>query len=68
MLNSPFDRFVVTVVVASMVMLLLSAILTPPDPISQLLTLGVLLIVTLPIAYHLSYRGGFKSISKRVNR
>jgi ABC-type iron transport system FetAB permease component len=68
MLDSSFARFVVTVVVAFTVVFLLSAIFTPPDPISQLLTVGLLTVVALPIAYYLSYRGGFRSISKRVNR
>ncbi len=67
MFDSPFARFVVTVVGATMVIFTLSAILAPPDPFTQLLAVGLLVIITLPIAYYLSYRGGFGSISMRVN-
>lgn len=68
MSDSRFARFVITVVVASIVIVFLSAILTPPDPFTQLLTVGLLVVITLPIAYYLSYKGGFESISKRANR
>lgn len=68
MSDSPFARFVVTVVGATMVIFILSVTFAPPDPFTQLLTVGLLVIITLPIAYYLSYRGGFGSISMRVNR
>ena len=36
----------------------IAAVLTPPDPYSQLLTAVVLLAVTVPVSYWLVYKRG----------
>lgn len=57
--SSPIVQFAVTVVTA-VVVVPLATVLTPPDPYTQLLTLGLLLIASLPVAYALSYGGGYE--------
>jgi len=66
--SSPVIQFAVTVVAAVGIGVPLAALLAPPDPYTQLLTLGLLLVVTLPVAYHLSYRGGYESLRARVEQ
>lgn len=60
--SSPLRQFAVTVVAAVVVGVPLVTVLTPPDPYTQLLSLGVLLVVTLPVAYYRSYKGGYESL------
>ena len=66
--SSPVIQFAVTVVAAVGIGVPLAALFAPPDPYTQLLTLGLLLVVTLPVAYHLSYRGGYESLRARVEQ
>ena len=61
-------QFAVTVVAAVVIGVPLETLLTPPDPYTQLLSLGVLLVVSLPIAYSLCYRGGCGSLGARVDQ
>jgi Sec-independent protein secretion pathway component TatC len=58
-------QFVVTILVALFVIFPLSALLTPPDPFTQLIVAGVLMLVALAVAYYLSYGGGYESIRDR---
>ena len=54
-----------TVVAAVVVGVPLAALLTPPDPYTQVFALGLLLVVTLPVAYALSYGGGYEALRAR---
>jgi Sec-independent protein secretion pathway component TatC len=63
--SSPLRQFAVTVVAAVVVGVPLAALLTPPDPYTQVLALGLLLAVTLPVAYALSYGGGYEALRAR---
>jgi hypothetical protein len=55
----------VTLVAAVVVGVPLAALLTPPDPYTQVFALGLLLVVTLPVAYALSYGGGYEALRAR---
>ncbi|WP_336337105.1 DUF7534 family protein [Haloarcula brevis] len=66
--SSPLIQFAVTVAAAAVVSVPLAALLTPPDPYTQLLAVGLLLAVTLPVAYYLSYGGGYASLGAWVER
>jgi len=68
MSRSAAVQFAVTVVTAVLIGVPLATVLTPPDPYTQLLSLGALLVVTLPVAYYLSYRGGYESLRTRVDQ
>ncbi|MGB9931466.1 DUF7534 family protein [Haloarcula amylolytica] len=68
MSRSAAVQFAVTVVAAVLIGVPLATVLTPPDPYTQLLSLGALLVVTLPVAYYLSYRGGYESLRTRVDQ
>ncbi|AHG00781.1 hypothetical protein HALLA_07210 [Halostagnicola larsenii XH-48] len=65
--DSVFVRFVITAAVASVFVFTLTTLLLPPDPISQLLAGGLLVVVVLPISFLLSYGGGYESLAKRVD-
>lgn len=67
MIHSSLSRFVVTVLVALMLSFVLAALLSPPDPFSQLTITGLLMVIALPLAYYLSYRGGYESLAKRIS-
>lgn len=62
MLDSPLAQFILTVIVAPIVVYPVAAILTPPDLFTQLLAAGVLMVIALPVAYFFSYQGGYESI------
>lgn len=62
MLESSMARFALTLFVALVVAFTVAAIVSPPDPYSQLIVAGVLMAIALPVAYYLSYRGGYDSI------
>lgn len=68
MVGSSRIRFTVSIVVALAIVFLLGAILTPPDPVSQLLTVGLLMGVAVPVAYGLSYRGGYEVLARHMSR
>lgn len=53
-----FRQFLVTVFVLAVAALVLAAVVTPPDPFSQIRALGVLFPVALVCAYLLTYRAG----------
>ncbi|GCF14823.1 hypothetical protein Harman_27580 [Haloarcula mannanilytica] len=57
-----------TVVAAVVIGVPLATLLAPPDPYTQLFTLGLLLVVAVPVGYYLSYRGGYESLSVRFDR
>ncbi|MFU1780526.1 hypothetical protein ACM16X_03990 [Haloarcula japonica] len=61
-------QFAVTVLTAGVVGVPLAVLLTPPDPYTQLFALGILLAMTLPAAYYLSYGGGYESLRVRVQQ
>lgn len=65
MVDSALARFVVTSIVAFLVAVPVAALLTPPDPFLQLLAVVALMVVALPVAYFLSYRGGDDSLFDR---
>lgn len=66
MLDSPFARFVVTLLVLTMVAQIVTAMVTPPDAFTQLFVMGPLFVVSVGVAYYLHYRGGFEAISRRL--
>ncbi|WP_424003265.1 hypothetical protein ACOZ4I_03990 [Haloarcula salina] len=61
-------QFAVTALVALAFVLPLSAVLTPPDPYTQLLAAGVLTAAAMTLAYALSYGGGYRALSSLTNR
>lgn len=63
-----YGQFAVTVVTAVVIGVPLAILRAPPDPYTQLLTLGLLLVVALPVAYYRSYRGGYESLKALVDQ
>lgn len=61
-------RFAVTALFALGLVAPLTALLTPPDPFTQLLAAGVLSVAATALAYMLSYGGGYRILSSLVNR
>jgi len=68
MSSSSALQFAVTVVAAVVIGVPLATLLTPPDPYTQLLSLGLLLVVAVPVAYSLSYRGGYAALRGWVDQ
>lgn len=64
MVGSPRIRFTVSIVLALAIVYPLGAVLTPPDPVSQLLAVGLLMGVAVPVAYGLSYQGGYEALAR----
>ena len=60
------ERLARTVVLAALPAWVLSATLAPLDPFTQALYGPGLLVVTLPLAYVLDYRGGYARLRERV--
>ena len=58
MRSDEFGQFLVSIVVLAMASFTFSAIVTPPDPFSQLLINGMLLPVVVVGSYVLAYRVG----------
>jgi len=50
-------RFLVVLASAGIVATVVGAGLAPPDPVTQLYVLGAALVLALPVAYLLAYRG-----------
>ena len=62
MRSDEFGQFLVSIVVLAMASFTFSAIVTPPDPFSQLRINGLLLPVVLVGSYVLAYRVGVEWI------
>lgn len=61
-------QFAVTALVALGLVVPLTALLTPPDPFTQLLVAGALAVGATALAYALSYGGGYRTLSSLANR
>ncbi|MBV0900725.1 DUF7534 family protein [Haloarcula salina] len=61
-------QFAVTALVALGLVVPLTALLTPPDPFTQLLAAGALAVAGTVLAYALSYGGGYRALSSLANR
>ncbi|KAB1192512.1 hypothetical protein GJR96_03290 [Haloferax sp. MBLA0076] len=57
-----FRAFVVTLLALDMVVFVVGAYLTPPDPFTQLLLIGPALLLAPAVAWWLVYRDGFAQI------
>lgn len=68
MFDSRRARFTVSIIAALGIVYVLGAVLTPPDPASQLLVAGLLMGVAVSLAYVLSYRGGYEALARQLNR
>ncbi len=66
-LESSFARFVATVLGVLFFAQLIDGLFIPPDPFTQLLFIGPVIVVALPVAYYLSYRGGYERLATRVD-
>lgn len=53
MQNSPTVRRVVSLLVALLIALPIASVLAPPDPYTQLLYVGILLVLAYPVATQL---------------
>lgn len=60
------DRLLATWAVATLLASFGGSLLSPPDPVSQLLYTVGCLLATLPFAYLLLYRGGYRVAVERV--
>jgi O-antigen/teichoic acid export membrane protein len=58
--SSEFGQFLLSVVLLFVTVFVLVAIVTPPDPSTQVLFWGVSVPVVLVASYVLSYRRGFE--------
>jgi len=56
------SQFLMSVLVLGLVGQATVAIMTPPDPLTQLYTVGALVPVVLVLSYHLSYQRGYEWI------
>lgn len=61
-------RFIITMLVALLVVFPIAAVFTPPDPFTQLRLAVILIVISLPVAYYLSFQGRYESLSQRLNR
>ncbi|ELY71535.1 DUF7534 family protein [Natrinema versiforme] len=59
-------RFLRTTVVLWILAVVLSAIVAPPDPFTQLLYTVPLLVLAPGLSYLLSYRGGFEYLHSKL--
>ena len=57
-----YQAFLATMLGLDAVGLWLGALLTPPDPVTQMFVLGPLLVAAPVVAYWLAYRGGFRRL------
>ncbi len=57
-----YQAFLLTLLAIDAVGLVLGGLLATPDPFTQLLILGPLLVVAPVLAYWLVYRGGFERL------
>jgi hypothetical protein len=64
--RSRTDRIVATWASAGLCAFLGGAVLAPPDPITQAVYGGGVLAVSLPLAYLLVYRGGYRTVTDRI--
>jgi hypothetical protein len=67
-MNESLVRFGVLLGGALILSDIIAAILLPPDPLSQLFVVGVLMVVAIPLAYLITYRNGYDYVRKRLNR
>lgn len=59
-------QFLCTTVALWMLAIVISAIIAPPDPFTQLLYTGPLLVLAPGISYLLSYSGGFDYVQSKL--
>lgn len=59
---SDHRAFLVDLVVLWAVVFVLGAILAPPDPFTQLFTVGPFLLLAVPVAWWLAYRDGYERL------
>ncbi|MXR40663.1 hypothetical protein GRX01_04780 [Halobaculum sp. WSA2] len=58
-MNNPLlIRFLIFAVLLVSLGFAIGAMLTPPDPFTQLLTVPVILLVTIPLSYWVVYKRG----------
>jgi hypothetical protein len=63
-----FVAFVATLAFVGVAVTLVGAAVAPPDPLTHLRWLAVAVAVTVPVAYLLAYRGGYRRLRETLRR